>query len=241
LAGNPHSDVHDPKIILASGSPRRLELMRRIVSDYTALASAVEDAGSDREPEFSIPPLFLAPPFPVAPQQDPRLWAWRKAADVAEIHGDMIEPDSLILGADTVVVGPGRLLGKPEDRSDALEMLRLLSGGPHYVVTGVALLRVAGGNLKILHHEAVISTVFMRAYGEDELERYVATSEPYDKAGAYALQGEGGRLVASVEGCMNNVIGLPICAVRRALATNGAQVLPYPYGGYCAHCPLVGG
>jgi nucleoside triphosphate pyrophosphatase len=228
-------------LILASGSPRRLELMRRIVPGFTSFVSTVEDTGSDREPDFAIPPLFLAPPFPVAARQDPRLWAWRKAVDIAENHGERFKPGTLVLGADTVVVGPGRLLGKPKDRRDALEMLHLLRGGPHYVVTGFVLLGTRVGGFDTLHHEVVISTVFMRDFTEDELGRYVATDEPYDKAGAYALQGEGGKLVASVEGCMNNVIGLPVCAVRRALAANGVRVLPYPYGGFCAHCPLVGG
>lgn len=144
-----------------------------------------------------------------------------------------------MLGADTVVVGPGRLLGKPKDRADALDMLTMLAGGPHYVVTGFVILRAVNGQAATLHYEAVISTVFMRDYSQDELDGYVSTTEPYDKAGAYALQGEGGKLVSGVEGCINNVVGLPVCAVRRALAAAGANVLPYPYGGFCDHCSLI--
>jgi septum formation protein len=230
-----------PDLILASGSPRRLELLRRIVPSYRSLSSSVEETGSTRPPDFDIPHLFLAPPFPVAPEQDPRLWAWRKAIDVIESNRDTIDPGSLVLGADTVVVGPGRLLGKPKDRDDAIEMLSLLRGTYHYVVTGFVILRAAEGGAEpqTLHYEAVISTVFMRDFSEDELQGYVATDEPYDKAGAYALQGEGGKLVSSVEGCLTNVIGLPVCAVRRALAASGAEVLPYPFGGFCEHCLLV--
>jgi septum formation protein len=137
------------------------------------------------------------------------------------------------------VVGPGRTLGKPKDRADALKILTLLRGGPHYVVTGFVLLRATAGKPEIVHHEAVITTVFMREFDDYLLEGYVAGDEPYDKAGAYALQGEGRKLISHVEGCINNVVGLPICQVRKALADAGAQVKPYPYGGYCEHCTLV--
>src|SRR5262249_37943826 len=101
-------------------------------------------------------------------------------------------------------------------------------------------LRATEDGARTLHDEAVVSTVFMRDYSAVELEGYVATDEPYDKAGAYALQGEGGQLVSSVEGCINNVVGLPVCAVRRAQRALGADVRPYPYGGFCDHCRLFG-
>jgi septum formation protein len=183
--------------------------------------------------------LNLAPPFPVSLEQDPRLWAWRKASDVAALGQDKIAPGTIILGADTVVVGPGRTLGKPTSRDDARDMLRLLRGGPHYVVTGIVLLQATEDAPTLLHMEAVISTVFMLDYSDIELEGYVASDEPYDKAGAYALQGEGGKLVSSTEGCINNVVGLPVCRVRRALVAVGEPVKPYPYGGFCEHCALV--
>jgi septum formation protein len=227
------------ELILASASPRRLDLLARIVPSFRSLTSPVEETGSERIPEFDLPPLLLAPPFPLLPGEDPRLWAWRKAEDVIERHCGEIAPDAIVLAADTVVVGPGRLLGKPRDRTDAAEMLELLRGVWHYVVTGFVLLKVHGADTQTVHHEAVISTVFMRNYSDAEIAGYVATDEPYDKAGAYALQGEGGRLVSSVEGCLNNVVGLPLCAVRTALTAHNVPVLPYPYGGYCEHCPLV--
>src|SRR5438105_4155909 len=191
-------------LVLASGSPRRVELIGRIVPQFVSFTSDVEDRGSEQLPDFEIAPLELAPPFPVPPKHDPRLWAWRKATDVAETYHERIASGTLILGADTIVVGPGRILGKPKDRADALEMLRLLRGIPHYVVTGFVILRTTAESLPVtLHKEAVISTVFMRDYPDLQLEGYVASDEPYDKAGAYALQGEGGRLVSSVEGCIN--------------------------------------
>jgi septum formation protein len=229
------------ELILASGSPRRLELIRRIVPSYRSLVSPVEEAGSTRTPDFDLPPLFLAPPFPVPSEQDPRLWAWRKAIDVIENNRDTIAPGSLVLGADTVVVGPGRLLNKPASREEAVEMLSLLRGIYHYVVTGFVILRTADSDSEpeTLHHEAVVSTDFMRDISDVQLQGYVATDEPYDKAGGYALQGEGSKLVSSVEGCLTNVIGLPVCRVRRALAECGAEVLPYPFGGFCEHCLLA--
>ena len=226
-------------LILASGSPRRIELIQRIVNEFQSLTSDIEERGSDKWPDFEIPPLQLAPTFPISAGEDPRLWAWRKATYVALIYRDRIEPGTTILGADTVVVGPGRTLGKPQDREDALNMLTLLRGEPHYVVTGFAVLRATAGEPVCLHHEAVISTVFMRAYEHFELEGYVATGEPFDKAGAYALQGHGSRLVSHVEGCINNVVGLPVCQVRRALLEAGEQVRSYPYGGFCEHCAPV--
>lgn len=226
-------------LILASGSPRRVELIQRIVPEFQSLTSDIEERGSDIYPDFEIPLLHLAPPFPLLASEDPRLWAWRKAIDVALTYHDRIAPGTAILGADTVVVGPGRTLGKPKDRDDALSMLALLRGDPHYVVTGFVILRATTGEPAVLHTEAVISTVFMHAYEDYEIEVYVATGEPFDKAGAYALQGEGGRLVSHVEGCINNVVGLPVCQVRRALVAAGEQVRPYPYGGFCEHCALA--
>jgi septum formation protein len=226
-------------LILASGSPRRLELIQRIVKEFQSLTSYIEERWSDVYQDFEIPLLQLAPPFPVSKSEDPRLWAWRKATDVALVYHDRIAPGTILLGADTIVVGPGRTLGKPKDVEDAFNMLALLRGNPHYVVTGFVVLRATRCEPTILHHEAVISTVFMHEYSDLQLEGYVATREPFDKAGAYALQGQGGRLVSHVEGCINNVVGLPVCQVRRALITVDEPVRPYPFGGFCEHCTLA--
>jgi septum formation protein len=116
-------------------------------------------------------------------------------------------------------------------------MLYLLRGREHYVVTGFVLLRIERGvAISTLHHEAVKAQVVMRAFDEAEVEDYLATGESMDKAGAYALQGLGGRLVARVEGCRTTVIGLPVCRVRAALEAAGAALLPYPSAGYCTFC-----
>jgi septum formation protein len=229
------------ELVLASGSPRRIELLARLVPTFATIASGAEEEGSDLTPPYVVPPLVLAPPFPVPPADDPRLWAWRKAMTVLHHTDHSSTGERLVLAADTIVVGPGEVLNKPASVDDARRMLGLLRGTYHYVVTGFVLARGRGEYAEALHQEAVISTVFMRDFSDEEMQAYVATDEPYDKAGAYALQGLGGRLVESVEGCVNNVVGLPLCAVRTALLANGAGVLGYPFGGYCAHCPLVMG
>jgi septum formation protein len=120
-----------------------------------------------------------------------------------------------VLGADTEVVLDGRLLGKPDDARDALRMLRELRGRVHEVITGVALVRAgqAGGE----ETAAVSTRVRMGNYSDEDIESYVATGEPLDKAGAYAVQGLGSALVAEIDGCLTNVVGLPLSTTRRML------------------------
>jgi septum formation protein len=144
--------------------------------------------------------------------------------------------EAIVLAADTVVIAPGELLGKPGDIEDALRMLTLLRGQAHYVATGFVLVRREGTTPRTLHVEAVLAKVTMRQFSAEELQGYVATGEHSDKAGAYALQGLGGRLIESVEGCVTTVIGLPLCAVRAALTASQVDVLPRPVGGYCNFC-----
>ena len=123
-------------------------------------------------------------------------------------------PDALVvLGADTVVVSDGVILGKPADDAEATAMLAALRGRPHRVLTGVAL-AVAG---EIAWTGVVETTVRMRAYGADEVDRYVRSGRPLDKAGAYGIQDADFRPVERIEGCFANVVGLPLCEVRRAL------------------------
>jgi len=121
---------------------------------------------------------------------------------------------AVVLGADTEVVLDGRYLGKPRDAADAARMLRALSGRTHEVVTGLALVDAASGREEIL---AVTTRVTMIDAGDEEIAAYVATGEPLDKAGAYAVQGLGARLVARVDGCFTNVVGLPVETTRRLL------------------------
>ncbi len=120
----------------------------------------------------------------------------------------------VVLGADTEVVLDGRLLGKPRDAADAGRMLKALRGRVHEVITGVALVEAPAGR----EETAVVTTrVRMGGYSDAEIEAYVATGEPLDKAGAYAVQGLGGRLIAEVDGCFTNVVGLPVTTTRRLL------------------------
>jgi septum formation protein len=125
------------------------------------------------------------------------------------------EPAPVVLGADTEVILDGRLLGKPRDAADAFRMLRELRGRVHDVTTGVALVRA--GMAPREESVAVTTRVTMSDYSDAEIEAYVATGEPLDKAGGYAVQGLGNRLVAGVDGCLTNVIGLPLSTTRRLL------------------------
>lgn len=127
----------------------------------------------------------------------------------------------IVLGADTEVVLDGRLLGKPRDAADAVRMLKALRGQVHEVITGVALVQAGTGREETA---AVTTRVRMGGYSDAEIEAYVASGEPLDKAGAYAVQGLGGRLVAQVEGCYTNVVGLPLTTTHRLLEHWG--VLP---------------
>lgn len=227
-------------LVLASASPRRSDLLRLVVSTFDVLPSLVEETGSDAEPNVPLQPLVLPSGFSIPSQADPRLWAWRKAVDVALAGGPPVL-DAALLGADTVVVSGERVLGKPRDLVEAREMLRLLRGSYHYVVTGYAILLKTHENVELQAIEAVITRVEMRQFSDDELEGYVISGEPLDKAGAYALQGAGRTLVASVDGCATNVIGLPLCAIRATLQESAVSVFPYPEAGYCAACPANGG
>ncbi len=140
----------------------------------------------------------------------------------------------MVLAADTVVVSAQGVLNKPVNAADAACMLRLLRGARHVVVTGYCVL--SPGSSVPVAISATVSQVTMRTFTEAQLAAYVETGESLDKAGAYAVQGLGRSLVGKVEGCMANVIGLPICEVREALSENGADLLPYLEGGYCAYC-----
>ena len=118
-----------------------------------------------------------------------------------------------LLGADTLVVLDGKPLGKPRDDADAARMLGALSARSHDVVTGLALLQTASGTFPTA---SVTTRVRFRALSDDEIARYVAPGEPRDKAGAYGIQGLGGRLIAGFDGCYTNVVGLPLCEPRGA-------------------------
>ncbi len=190
-------------IVLASGSPRRRELL-------TALGL-----------EFEVCPSN-APEPPPAPGERPEDYA-RRMARVKTMEVAVLYPESVVLGADTIVVradvsGPEAVLGKPADDADALAMLASLSGKEHMVVTGCCL-ALPGKSIPVV--QAVSTRVRMRQSSEGELSAYIATGEPHDKAGAYAIQGLGAFLVESVQGSYTNVVGLPVSEVVELLLAAG--------------------
>ena len=188
-------------LILASASPRRSEILRNAAIAFTVDAAHVPEQ-----------------PFP---NERPVDYAQRLARDKARAVYAR-HPDSAVLGADTVVVIDEHLLEKPVDEHDAERMLRLLSGRTHQVITGVRL--VAPG---FERSAAEITQVTFSPLSEDEIEYYVQTGEPMDKAGAYAIQGIASRWVERIEGCYFNVVGLPLPRVYRMLrAAEAATGVP---------------
>jgi len=183
-------------LVLASASPRRQELLRN-----AGIAFEVQPAHIPEDP---------------LPGEDPRACAERLAREKATAIA-RLRPHDAVLGADTVVVVDGHNLGKPADPADAARMLRMLSGRQHRVITGVAL--VAGGQCSLASETTL---VVMSEIPNEEIEKYVATSEPMDKAGGYAIQGLASRWIPRIEGDYSNVVGLPLALVWRMLKNAGA-------------------
>ena len=171
-------------IILASASPRRKEILDEMGIDYVVEPSFYEENNAQ-----DLPPDVLA-----------ERQARGKAAEVAR----RLSPKCPVLGADTIVVLDGKVLGKPKDKDDAARMLSMLSGRTHEVITGVAV--VSGDTID---SSAAHTDVSFRTISEEDIAAYIETGEPMDKAGAYAIQGIGGRFVKDIRGSRSNVIGLP--------------------------------
>ena len=184
-------------LILASASPRRKRLLTQMGLPFRAVASNVSEKGLSGDPtEIS------------------RLLAEKKAFQVYSKN-----KESWILGADTVVAIDHHMLGKPENSDKARQMLTLLSGKEHKVITGFCILTPSG---KVAHSEAVTTLVrFIKLTGQ-QIEAYISTGEPYGKAGSYAIQGIGSFMVESISGSYSNVVGLPLCILIKALLTVGA-------------------
>ena len=182
-------------LILASSSPRRQELLRSagIVFEVDAAGLAEIQRAGEAPLDFAL------------------RMAWEKARAVFGRR-----PQDAVLGADTIVVVDGEVLGKPSDAADAARMLRALSARAHEVTTAVCLLAPS-----IEETAAETSLVTMSAISEDEIQSYVASGEPLDKAGAYAVQGGASRWVRRIEGCYFNVVGLPVPRVYEMLQRRG--------------------
>ncbi len=190
-------------LVLASASPRRREIL-----EQAGIPHVVHPANIDETPRVDESPVGLSL----------RL-AREKALTVAKRLG--AEPRRQVLGSDTIVVLDGVVLGKPADPEDAVRLLQQLAGRTHTVVTAVAVVDSASLEVRDL---AVQSRVTLRAASEEEIRRYVATGEPLDKAGAYAIQGEGAQLVSRLEGSRSNVIGLPLEETLALLDETGHDV-----------------
>lgn len=187
--------------ILASGSPRRRELLEMLgVPDLTIRPA--------KGPERATPGA--------GPEQTVRELALHKAQEVAQTCA----PEDIIIAADTIVYLDGAILGKPRDHDDAVRMLTALSGREHIVYTGVAVLR--GGELR---QAAERTAVRFRPLTSGEIERYIATGEPMDKAGAYGIQGGAALFCEKLEGDYYNVMGLPVCRLYETLCRTAPEVM----------------
>ncbi len=201
-----------PVVYLASKSPRREELLRQLGIDFASLrlreASARErdimEGARDAEPALHYVERIARTKAAVG---------WQRMLQRGLPHRP-------VLGADTEVALDGRIFGKPKDAADAIRMLTLLSARTHQVLTAVAI----GWEERIVA-EISTSAVTMRRLGQDEIERYVATGEPFDKAGAYAVQGRAASFVSRIDGSYSGVMGLPLYETAQALAAIGFPVL----------------
>ncbi len=186
------------RLILASSSPRRYELLKRLAIEFDVIPSRVEE---DFLPEES-------------PRDHVLRLAEAKASEIAERY-----PDRWVLGADTIVYIEHKILGKPKNSEEARSMLRQLSGKEHQVFTGVSIKHL---KRKKMDRKVVRSLVRIKKLAPSEIDWYIQTGEPYDKAGGYAAQGMGSFMIESIRGSYTNVIGLPLCEVIQMLLHLGA-------------------
>ena len=186
-----------PFLILASKSPRRRYLLKQAGVEFTVIPSSFDESTiSDKNPEDFVRRLALA-----------------KAGVVSAQY-----PQSWVMGADTIVVIDDIILGKPDSKDEARSMLKSLSGRVHRVLTGFSL---CCADRRIDYAEAVSTDVQFKALTADEIDWYVQTGEPFDKAGAYAVQGLGAFMVRRIDGSYSNVVGLPVCEVIESLVREG--------------------
>lgn len=178
-------------IILASGSPRRKELLGLIVPEYECVVSGCEEFVPEGTPAERVPALL----------------AEQKAAAVMKTH-----PDDVVIGSDTVVVLNGEIFGKPKNKADAQMMLKALSARKHFVYTGVAVAEKG-----VLRSFVQKTEVEFYPLSDETIENYIATGEPMDKAGAYGIQGKGSVLVKGIVGDYFNVMGFPVAETARFL------------------------
>ncbi|MBP8625675.1 MAG: septum formation protein Maf [Syntrophorhabdaceae bacterium] len=184
-------------IILASESPRRVDILRSLGVSFSIIPPSI----NERQKKDESPKDYVS-----------RV-SFEKAISVGEHF-----PEKWIVAADTVVVYKNRIMGKPKNEKDAFRMLKTLGGRWHKVMTGFCVVNISKG---ITYRDIVETKVFLRDMSDDEILRYINTSEPLGKAGSYAVQGKGGCMVKEIKGSYANVVGLPICEVAEALLSLG--------------------
>ena len=193
------TEQNQTHLILASGSPQRKELLAKLGIPFEVVTTGVSE---DVEPG-------------TAPKDMVEMLAKRKAGAVADT-----QTSGLIIGSDTTIAFEGKILGKPTAQEDAKNILRALRGKRHQVFSGIA---VIDAGSKRVETTAVITDIKMCDYSDEEIDDYVATGEPMDKAGAYAIQGKGRQLVEQIEGSFDNVAGLPLNELAGLLRKFGLE------------------
>jgi septum formation protein len=186
------------KLILASSSPRRAEILRDAGMSFTVMSSAVDET-------------------PI-PGESPNEYVQRLACAKAELVAARLVGPAIVVGADTVVVLDDQIIGKPRSAEHARRTLQLLSGRTHSVVTGVMLIRLPDAERRGF---VETTQVQFSAISPEEISRYLATDEAYDKSGAYAIQGRAGRYISRIEGCYFNVVGMPLARLWQELTALG--------------------
>ncbi|HJC35441.1 MAG TPA: septum formation protein Maf [Candidatus Mediterraneibacter faecipullorum] len=198
------------RIILGSASPRRRELLSQIGVEFEVRVSDKEEIYKSSIPEEIVKELSL-------------MKAENVASDLLENIADGSIKDTVVIGADTIVVLDDEILGKPSDEEDAVCMLTRLQGREHWVYTGVAVLDFGPDGEKTVINYPVGTKVYVNAMTEDEIRAYVATKDPLDKAGAYGIQGRFAAYIDRIDGDYYNVVGLPVSRVYRTLRECGGQ------------------
>lgn len=190
------------RIVLASKSPRRSEILNNIGLSFDVVESRFDEAYDAS----------------LKPEEVVKYLSYKKANEVA----NRIKDDALVIGADTVVVLDNIIMGKPADKKEAFNMLRSLSNRQHHVYTGISIIRVPS-------HECIsdfeVTGVKIKDLSDEEIENYIKTGEPMDKAGSYAVQGIGSLIVEKIDGCYFNVVGLPVYKLSCMLKKFGLNLL----------------
>ncbi len=184
-------------VVLASESPRRIDILRSLGISFSIIPPNIDE----RRKRYELPKDYVL-----------RI-AYEKAHKVGNLF-----PDKWIIGADTAVVYKGRVLGKPGTDEQAIAMLKRLRGHWHKVYTGYCVLNISK---QTVYQDVAETRVFIKDLTDEEIAKYIKTTEPFDKAGSYAVQGKGGYMVKEIKGSYSNVVGLPICEITEVLLSLG--------------------